>query len=180
EPIRFDSYNLPGFDTSIFPKWLQDYVDGVAEATQTPKDAASIVAISILSTILARKFEVNVMGDWVETLNTYTVMALGSANRKSSVFKSFIHPIMEYEKTEAEALSIEVKKQQDWIRAKEKRIEKLERDYAKDNDKGILEEIYSVREEIEAEEIKTIPSFITADATPEKLADLMAKNNEKI
>ena len=129
EPIRFDSYNLPGFDTSIFPKWLQDYVDGVAEATQTPKDAASIVAISILSTILARKFEVNVMGDWVETLNTYTVMALGSANRKSSVFKSFIHPIMEYEKTEAEALSIEVKKQQDWIRAKEKRIEKLERDY---------------------------------------------------
>ena len=43
-----------------------------------------------------------------------------------------------------------------------------------------MEEIYSVREEIEAEEIKTIPSFITADATPEKLADLMAKNNEKI
>ncbi|WP_164214455.1 YfjI family protein [Virgibacillus sp. YIM 98842] len=180
EPIGFDEDKLPNFDSGIFPAWIKDYVDSVAESTQTPKDAAGIAAISILSTILSRKFEVNVIGDWVETLNTYSVMALGSANRKSSVFKNFIGPVMEYEQEQAETLSIEVAKQQDWLRAKQRRIEKLEKDFAKDNDKKILEEIYSVREEIEAEEIMYIPSFITADATPEKIADLMAKNNEKI
>jgi len=180
DPIGFDDYKLPKFDTSIFPTWLRDYVEGVSESTQTPRDASGIAAISILSTILSRKYEVKVVGDWVETLNTYTVMALASANRKSSVSKSFIQPIMDYEKEQVELLRTEVAKQKDWLRAKEKRIEKLEKDYAKDNDQKVLNEIYTVREEIEAEEIITIPSFITADATPEKIADLMAKNNEKI
>ncbi|RNA66208.1 YfjI family protein [Alteribacter keqinensis] len=180
EPIGFDDYKLPEFNTAIFPEWLGNFVEGVAESTQTPKDASGIAAISILSTILARKYEVKIVDGWIETLNTYTVMALGSANRKSSVLKSFIQPVMEYEREQTQLLKSEVAKQQQWFQAKQKRIEKLEKDYARSNDPQIMDEIFSVREEIETAPIVTLPSFITADSTPEKLADLMAKNNEKI
>lgn len=62
DPIGFDEVKLPKFDTSVFPKWLRDYVEGVAESTQTPADASSMACISALSTILSRKFEVNVLG----------------------------------------------------------------------------------------------------------------------
>ncbi|MBM7096658.1 DUF3987 domain-containing protein [Bacillus sp. H-16] len=180
EPIGFDDYKLAEFNTAIFPEWLGRFVEGVAETTQTPKDASGIAAISILSTILARKYEVKIVGDWVETLNTYTVMALGSANRKSSVLKSFIKPVMEFEREQTELLRSAAAKQQQWLQAKQKRIEKLEKDFARSNDPQVMDEIFTVREEIETAPKITVPVFIAADATPEKLADLMASNNEKI
>jgi replicative DNA helicase len=72
---------------NVFPGWLRNYVEGVAESTQTPTDAPGMAVISVLSTALAKKFYVRLTGEWSESLNTYTILALPPGNRKSSTMK---------------------------------------------------------------------------------------------
>ncbi len=180
EPIQFDDYMLPPFPVDVFPKWLRIYVEGVAESTQTPIDAPGMAAISVLSTALTKRFYVRLTGEWSESLNTYTILALPPGNRKSSVFKALLEPIMHYEKDERERLAKEVSEQKAKLKAKQKRLEHLEKEYAKNGNPATLNEIYALTNEIEGQIILSLPRFITEDVTPEKLADLMAENNERM
>lgn len=164
----------------MFPGWLRNYVEGVAESTQTPIDASGMASISVLSTALAKRFYVHLTGEWSESLNTYTILALPPGNRKSSVFKALQEPITHYEKEERERLAMEVSEQKAKLKAKQKRLEHLEKEYAKVGDQTTLNEIYAITNEIVEEKILSLPRFIAEDVTPEKLADLMAENNEKM
>lgn len=179
-PVPFDEYTLPEFPINAFPKWLQEYVKGVAESTQTPIDAPGMAAISVLSTALAKKFSVHLTGEWSESLNTYSILALPSGNRKSSVFKALLEPIVSYEKEERNRVSSEVAEQKIKLKAKNKRLEQLEKQYAKNGDSETMKEVVALSHEIYEEKTLTLPRFITEDVTPEKLADLMSKNNEKM
>lgn len=180
EPISFDEYKLPIFPVDVFPIWLRSFVEGVAESTQTPIDAPSFAAISVLSTALAKRFYVRLTSEWSEPLNTYTILALPSGNRKSSVFRALQEPIITFEKEERERLSVEVFKQKAMLKAKQKRLEYLDKVYAKEADPKTLNEIYALSKEIKGVNILTLPRYITEDVTPEKLADLMADNNERM
>ncbi|MFP3886785.1 YfjI family protein [Priestia filamentosa] len=179
-PIPFDEYTLPVFPVDVFPAWLREYVEGVAESTQTPIDAPALAAISVLSTALAKKLYVRLTGEWSESLNTYCILALPPGNRKSSVFKALQEPIITFEKEERERLSMEVSEQRAKLKAKQKRLEQLEKEYAKDGQQTTLEEIVALANKIEEEEILSLPRFVTEDVTPEKLADLMADNKERM
>ncbi|PFO04673.1 hypothetical protein COJ85_11620 [Bacillus sp. AFS076308] len=180
EPIQFDDYTLPPFPVHVLPKWLRNYVESVAESTQTPIDAPGMAAISVLSTALTKQFYVRITGEWKESLNTYTILALPPGNRKSSVFKALLEPIMHYEKEERERLVKKVSEQKAKMKAKQKRLEQLEKEYAKDANPTTLNEICALTNEIEGEKILSLPRLITEDVTPEKLADLMAENNERM
>ncbi|WP_226655840.1 YfjI family protein [Pseudalkalibacillus hwajinpoensis] len=179
-PIPFDDYVLPPFPIEVFPRWLINYVEGVAESTQTPIDAPTMAAISMLSTSLAKRFYVRLTGEWSEPLNTYTILALSSGNRKSSVFKAILEPIINYEKEERERLSKEVSEQKVKLKAKQKRLEQLEKEYAKDGNEITLNEMCALANQIDETKVLSLPRLITEDVTPEKLSDLMADNNEKM
>lgn len=180
EPHLFDDYTPPSFPVAVFPKWLRNFVEGVAESTQTPIDAPGMAAISVLSTALAKRFYISITGEWSESLNTYTILALPPGNRKSSVFKALLEPITHYEREERERLAKEVSRQKAELKAKQKRLEQLEKEFAQKGDQTILNEIYALSNEIEEHKVSTLPRFITEDVTPEKLADLMAENYEKM
>ncbi|MGE6379217.1 YfjI family protein [Peribacillus muralis] len=180
EPILFDDYKLPPFPVHVFPGWLRNYVEGVAESTQTPIDASGMASISVLSTALTKRFYVHLTGEWSESLNTYTILALPPGNRKSSVFKALQEPITHYEKEERKRLAMEVSEQKAKRKTKQKRLEHLEKEYAKNGDQTTLNEIFALTNEIEEQKIFSLPRLITEDVTPEKLADLMADNNEKM
>ncbi|MGC9935239.1 YfjI family protein [Priestia aryabhattai] len=179
-PVMFEEHALPPFPVEVFPYWLREYVKGVAESTQTPLDAPSIAAVSILSTALAKKFYVRLTGEWSESLNTYTILALPPGNRKSSVFKALQEPVTAFEKEERGKLAREVSEQKAKRKAKQKRVEQLEKEYAKDGSKAKLQEIVALNNEIKEEELKSLPRYVAEDVTPEKLADLMADNSEKM
>ncbi len=179
-PIPFDEQALPVFPVDVFPVWLREYVGGVAESTQTPIDAPSMAAISVLSTALAKKYYVCLTPEWRESLNTYGVLALPPGNRKSAVFKALQEPITVFEKEERERLEPEIKNQKARVKALQKRLEQLEKDYAKKGDNKILQQIYALNDEITSEESLTFPRFIAGDVTAESLAKLMAENNEKM
>ncbi|GGM39460.1 hypothetical protein GCM10011351_27040 [Paraliobacillus quinghaiensis] len=180
EPVPFDEFKLPSFNIEIFPNWLRDYVWGVSETTQTPVDAASMVAISVLSTVASKKFYVQVTNEWSESLNTYAIFALPPGNRKSSVFKLFQEPITIQEKIEKERVVNLVREQKAIIKAKQKRIDSLENEYAKSGDESKLSLIQDLTKEVEEESVLTIPRYITGDITPEQLGVLLSENNEKI
>src|SRR5690625_4612295 len=112
DPIVFDDINLPSFNTNIFPTWLKEYVEAVAEFTQTPIDAPAMACISTLSTILSHKYEVNVVGSWFEPLNTYSVLALGPANRKSAVADLISYPVANFESEQLNMVEKEIKNKQ--------------------------------------------------------------------
>jgi replicative DNA helicase len=179
-PVSFDEQILPVFPVDVFPVWLRDYVEGVAESTQTPIDAPAMAAISVLSTALAKKYYVCLTPEWKESLNTYGLLALPPGNRKSSVFKALQEPITVFEKEEHERLKPEVNNQKVRIKALKKRLEQLEKDFARKSDKKILQQIYALNDEINSEEPLTLPRFITGDVTAEMLGILMAENNEKM
>ncbi|HZG72275.1 MAG TPA: YfjI family protein [Chondromyces sp.] len=179
-PIPFDEKTLPTFPVNIFPDWLRSYVEGVAESTQTPIDAAAMGAIAILSTALTKKFYVRITPEWSEQLNTYSILALPPGSRKSPVFKSLQEPVATFEKEERQRVEPLISEQRATLKAKRKRVEQLEKEYAKKGQAAILEEIIALNAEIDGEQILTVPRFITGDITAEKLGVLMAENNERM
>lgn len=101
EPVCFDSYSLPHFPVGIFPEWLRQYILNVTDVSQTPADASSMTALSVLSAALAKKFRIKPYseGAWVEWNNLYTATIMGSGERKSTVHSRFIAPLIQYERS---------------------------------------------------------------------------------
>lgn len=180
EPVYYDKYDLPAFNVEIFPNWLKDFIIAVAVSTQTPVDMAAMAALTILSIALAKNYEINPYGDWIEPLNTYCLTLMGPANRKSSVFREMCLPVIQFEKEENERLHLEAQKVESTKRALQRRIEHLEGLYAKDGDDIIFEEIAKAQQELESLPDVYLPTLITDDATPETLVTLMKQNKERI
>lgn len=179
-PISFDQYELPVFPSRIFPRWLSEYVEGVAESTQTPRDMASMGAISCLSIAIAKKFEVSPYGSWVEPLNTYTATLMGPAQRKTAVFDFMIKPILDYEQDERKRLKGEVRKRKTEIDAIKRRLEAVKNKNAQKPEPKYLKEMKKIDEEIESLPELYLPSYIVDDVTPEKLAQILKENNGKV
>ena len=110
EPIPFSSVpvNLPPFPLDIFPPWLRSYTEALAESTQTPPDLAGMLALPMLATGCQRLAYLRVQHDHEESLCLYTLIAMASGERKSSVYKSMSAPIYEYEKTLQAKFSVDI------------------------------------------------------------------------
>ncbi|MGC2894652.1 DUF3987 domain-containing protein [Bacillus cabrialesii subsp. cabrialesii] len=180
QPILFDNDNLPLFPTEIFPDWLKDYVEAVAEETQTPRDTAAILALSILSTALSGKFKVNPVGNWIEPLNLYTLVILPPANRKSAVFELMKRPIIKFEKEERERKQPEINKNKVTRNSLTRRKNQLEQQFMKTSDETLLNEIESIEEKLGENLQLTLPRVVVDDVTQERLVGLLKENDGKI
>ena len=185
KPIELKKNNLPIFDTNIFPGWLKNYIDAVAEETQTPKDAGAMATIALLSTIISGKYEVQLTNSWIETLNTYSVMALDPANRKSAVFNLFLKPIDKYIDEQNKKLAPIIAEEMIERNALRKRLNILQEQYSKlkeGEDDHLLNEIKKLAKETDDQlnPISKIPRLYTNDVTPEQLAQLLYENNERV
>ena len=92
-PIPFDEYDLPTFPVDALPEVIRRYVLAVAESTQTSVDMAAVEALGVVSLCSQGKYFIRGNADWAEPLNTYTVVILPPAERKSSVLSMMIHPV---------------------------------------------------------------------------------------
>lgn len=180
EPIGFDEDNLPVFNSEVFPNWLRDYINAVSESVQVAPDAPAMASISLLSSILSRKFIVKPSPDWTEQLATFTLVALPSSERKSPSHSKIISPLFNYEEVRSDELQAAITEQRTWYKAQEKRLNELYNKYGKNKEDKVLKEISSIEKEIAATKLITKPRLVTADATPEALAWLMYQNGEKM
>jgi hypothetical protein len=67
-PAAFHSVALPEFPREVYPEWLEQYADGVAEATQTPRGLPHMLALPVGATASAKVVEVEVWDGWREPL----------------------------------------------------------------------------------------------------------------
>lgn len=96
-PVPLDQPPPPPFPTSSLPPWLRSWVEAQAVALQVPPDLPALLALSVISTAVAKRFEVKVRAGWIEPLNLYTLVALASGTRKSVVFEAATAPVVAFE-----------------------------------------------------------------------------------
>src|SRR5262249_17751419 len=124
-PIPFSAYKLPPFPVDAFPVWLRRYVTNLATATQTPVDAPGALVISVISAAVAGRYRIVVRGRWSEPLNTYVVVVLPPANRKSAIHDEVVKPLAEFEQDLIENERDEIAKQRTEYKILEAKLERL-------------------------------------------------------
>ena len=174
-PIPFDEYDLPTFPVDALPEVIRRYVLAVAESTQTTVDMAAVEALGVVSLCSQGKYFIRGNADWAEPLNTYTIVILPPAERKSSVLSMMIRPVEVFEKLENERRSPEIVKSQMEL----SKLEKEKRSLVERASKGKAteEDIKNKAKEIaEYEPVKPLRLFVD-DVTSEKLTSVLAENN---
>lgn len=173
-PIPFDEYALPTFPVDALPEVIRRYVLAVAESTQTTVDMAAVEALGVVSLCSQGKYFIRGNADWAEPLNTYTVVILPPAERKSSVLSMMIRPVEVFEKLENERRSPEIVKSQMEL----SKLEKEKRSLVERASKGKAteEDIKNKAKKIaEYEPVKPLRLFVD-DVTSEKLTSVLAEN----
>jgi hypothetical protein len=96
-PTLFDEVELPDFPPDVFPDWIDDFVRALALATQTPRALPAMLALAVLATACAKRYEVRLHSGYAEPLNLFIAVGLGPGNRKSAVFSQVVRPLMRRE-----------------------------------------------------------------------------------
>lgn len=174
EPIPFGRYDLEPFPVDALPSDIGEYVEAVAESTQTPVDMAGTAVITLISVCTQGKYVIQGKADWVEPLNTFSNIIASPSERKSAVLHAVVNPLDNYEVQYnlRNAARVEGSKMQ--RRILEKRQKAIEDRVAKGSaEQGELEQI--AREIAEFEEEAPLHLYVD-DITTEKLVSVMAGN----
>ena len=176
-PIPFDDFNLPEFPADTLPPVVRGYVQAVAETTQTSVDMAAVASLAILSICLQGKYRIWGKSDWWEPLNTYCVIVLPPAERKSAVISLMTAPLEEYEQEINAAMDAQIIESQMKKAVLEKERRMLEDKVSKG--KADASELADKAKEISAfQETQPLKLFVD-DVTAEKLASVLAENRSK-
>ena len=156
------------------PEVIRRYVLAVAESTQTPVDMAAVEALGIVSLCCQGKYFIRGNADWAEPLNTYMVVIMEPAERKSSVLSMMIRPVEEYENEENSRRNAEIVES----RMIQDKLEKEKRSLVERASKGKAteEEVRAKAAELaKFEPAKPLRLFVD-DVTSEKLTSVLAEN----
>lgn len=176
-PIPFDEFDLPTFPADTLPPAVRDYVKAVAETTQTSVDMSAVASLAILSICLQGKCRIWGKPDWSEPLNTYCVIVLPPAERKSAVMALMTAPLEEYEQEINSAMDTQIIESQMKKAVLEKERRMLEDKVSKG--KAEASELADKAKEIsEFQEIQPLKLFVD-DVTAEKLTSVLAENRSK-
>ncbi|HNB79238.1 MAG TPA: DUF3987 domain-containing protein [Rhodocyclaceae bacterium] len=173
----------PNIPADLLPGLLGQMAGAVARSTQTPEAASVMMLLSVLATVLQRRYEVAPHGDdYRETLSLWLLVALPSGARKSAVIGALADPLHRWEKLERDRLRVEIARTNSLRIVAKKRIESLTQQAAKAPD---AQERERLRKEIEDEELAMpdelrAPRLVTGDVTPERLQSLIAEQGERM
>jgi len=185
DPMIPGATPLPEIPASLLPCWVGDMALAVADSTQTPPAMAVMLALSVLATVVQRRWEVVPFGgedEYTEPLSLWTLTAMPSGARKTAVINALTDPLMHWEKLERDRLRREIVAINAARAVAKKRIEKLIRDASNaDNDDARVR----IRQEIEREEEGMpaeiyAPKLFTGDVTSERLQSLLVMQGERM
>lgn len=178
--ISLDDVALPPLPLDAFPEVLGAMIQAVAQATETPVELASMLGLATVATCCQKFFVVEGAPGYTEPLCLWSVVALESGNRKSAVFSAMTAPLLHYE----QALKIEghadrTSKESTRL-TMDARIKSLRTQAANSADSADRKRLQDEIIELESgmPPAPTIPRLWAQDVTPEKLAVLMAENED--
>lgn len=184
EPLIPGTVRTPPIPADLLPDYVGEMARAVAASTQTAEASATLLVLPMIAAAVQRRFVVAPYGDddYTEPLALWVLIALVSGARKTPILTALADPLHRWEKLRRDALRAEIARRQAAIAVAKKRIEKLQVDASRADDR-------KVRERIEAEiqrEIEEMPSelraprLLTGDVTPERLQALLAEHEERI
>ena len=180
EIIPFGVLDLPDFPTASLPEPLRSWVQSESIATQTPPDLAGLLALAVCSATLAKRFDVEIeSSNWREPLNLFVAVLMEPGNRKSAVFADATKPLRELETELMETGKSSIARLRSKYRQAESRLRLLEQEAAKGDMKS-EQAALDLAEELAGRVEPALPQLIADDATPEKLAMIMAQQAGRI
>jgi len=184
EPIPFDDYSLlPEFPIEAIPGVCGEIIHRLAESCQVDAGLPGTQMLAVLSTAIGARSKI-VLDTHTEPGNLYLFSQCGSGNRKSETNKQLTFPLYSYQKTQQEAMVSVIREAENKARILERRLEKLEKRAADEDDPlerdSIIRECNSILREIEENPVPATPTYLVDDITPEKLGGIMADNGERI
>ena len=183
DPIPFDDYSqLPEFPVEAIPGICGQMVQAIADSCQVDAGLPGSMMLAVLSTAIGASARI-VLNAHTEQGNLYLIPVIGSGNRKSEVNSQLGEPIYSYQRERQEALSPVIREAENKWRVLEKRLEKLQKKAAdQDNPlerNKIIQDCNSVMLEMGSNSVPRRPVYLVDDITPEALGQLMADNQER-
>lgn len=173
----------PPFPVAVLPRWLREFVVGVAGALQVPSDLPALLALSVVAVAVARKAAVRVWDGWVEPLNIYTVTVLPPGEGKSPAFAEAVRPLEAWEAMENERLRPVVEEaltRRGILEARAKHAKELAAKAGPLDRAAREEEAHAAARALSACIVPTLPRLIAEDVTPEKLASLLHEQHGRM
>lgn len=180
-PIPFAN-EPPPIDPDIVPEPLRGICQHVADAIQVPFELALANAFGCLAVATQRKIKVLVWPGYSEPLSIYILCPLPPGERKSSTVNEFKRPLMEWQTAKAKELTKAIRAIDSERKTLERVIEQKRAMAAKsagsDDLQNTIEEIIALEDSMP--ELPTAPRLLADDFTPEALAPLIARHEQRI
>lgn len=180
-PVSFDDCAPPPILPDMLPGILRAFPLALAEAIQIPYELALINALGAVAVAAQRKFRVMVKPGYAEPINLYALCALPPGERKSSTVEACKRPLVEWQASKRQEMRDEIRDAESERKTMEKAIEAKRAKAAAVTDEGrrdMIEEIK--RMERALPEVPVPPRLLADDATPEALAALLERQDERI
>lgn len=180
EPIPLGDYSLlPDFPLEELDDTGREFVRAVSEVAQTDPGLAGTLYLGVLSA--TAKFTVNLISHR-ERSNLYLAAILPSGERKTSTLSDIAAPVYEYQLKKQEEMKETIRQAAIKFKILEKRLEKLQKQAANEDDHvkrlGIINDATAIAKEMADNPVPVSPTLVVDDITTEALGLLMAENNE--
>ena len=174
-PIPFTQHTLPTFPVDAFPPAIRDYVQAVAETTQTPVDMAATAVLAVLALCQQGKYRIKGKDDWIEPLNLFTVIVAEPSERKSAVISHMTGAVHRFEAEYNKQHAGAVERSRMEKRILEKQQRNLEEMVIKG--KAQMDDLQDVAMQLaNFREVMPMRLYVD-DVTTEKLTSVLAENN---
>lgn len=181
-PVHFDEATPPAIEPEIVPGILKDFPLALSEAVQVPFELALVNALGAVAVAAQRKLCVAVKPGYTEPLNIYALCPLLPGERKSATVEACKKPLVEWQAAKREEIQDDIQDAESERRTLEKAIEAKRTKAAQaanaETRKEIIEEIKAMERELP--EVPIAPRLLADDFTPEALAVLLERHEEKI
>jgi len=180
-PVGFDDCAPPSISPDILPGILRAFPLALSESIQVPYELALINALGAVAVAAQRKFRVMVKPGYAEPINIYALCALPPGERKSSTVEACKRPLVEWQAAKRQEMRDDIRDAESERKTIEKTIETKRTKAAAVTDESrrdMIEEIK--RMERALPEIPVVPRLLADDATPEALAALLERQDERI
>lgn len=182
DPVPIDQFGAPEFPLDSFHYKHKDWILDIAKGAQVAPDMPGTILLSVVSTTLAKKFEVKVGGRWTEPLNIWTMVTAETGERKTPILTEAKAPLVDHE------IDRQINEKEDIIRqrathkAAEGRLAAAIKALSRSpNDTSLIKAHEdAVKNLSETPEPRHAFRLVGDDTTPEALVAMMAHQGERL
>jgi replicative DNA helicase len=176
---QMHSPRLPEFPVEALPESVARFVEALALETQTPADLGALTCLLVLSAGALGGVVVD-CGTWEEELALYVLAVMRSGDRKSTVLKKAIAPLLGIEEEWREAAREPIRRLRTRLEMLNGRKSKLVKRLGEIDDEEerseVEEQLVALEEELEQIGEPARPRLFADDVTPEAIAGLLSQH----